>query len=643
MNATVPHVLPAGGSLLAFAETAALDALQSLGRPDEGDALAAIAETLERCDTPHVMHRIADGFALDPAEVALVLLLFAAALSEPVARGIAQACPGGAPGVPLWLAQRLVCRLRIDSLSAHAALRRFGFVALEDDVPRIESRIWLRDAVLDRLCGAPSCEPEVEARIARVPVNPALAREDVVRGLRETLGARGADRLSPVGCLESGDVATIAACLQALGLVPYLIAGDDIPQDAVVRDRLARHWSRDAALDGAALIVVADSLATGLIAGFIDRVAGHVILAGARPCVPMRRSIRDIVEDREGADGVLDRWRRTLGPASAAKLGSGLVRVAAQFALRPDEIDALCTRIGPDIERAADGPEATRTLWHAAGRVASGAMPPGVSLVEPAYRWSDLVLPIPVESALRRVEIHVRHATTVLDEWGFGERMGGRGRGVAALFAGPSGTGKTMAAEVLASSLDLRVMVIDLSQMISKYIGETSKNVAAAFRMAERCGAVMVWNEGDAIWGARGAVGNATDRHVNAEIGDLLQRIELFRGFTVVTTNLRHAIDPAFLRRFRFMVDFPMPSQDERLRLWRQAFPHAAPLGAIDWQVLASLPLSGGSIRNVALGSAFLAADGGGVIDARRIAAELAEELRKHDQPMPVLNLEATA
>jgi SpoVK/Ycf46/Vps4 family AAA+-type ATPase len=225
-----------------------------------------------------------------------------------------------------------------------------------------------------------------------------------------------------------------------------------------------------------------------------------------------------------------------------------------------------------------------------------------------------------------------------MDDWGFAERMGGRGRGVAALFAGPSGTGKTMAAEVLASSLDLRMMLIDLSQIISKYVGETSKNIAAAFDQAERCGAVMVWNEGDAIWGARGAVGNATDRHVNAEVGDLLQRIEAFRGFTVVTTNLRHAIDPAFLRRFRFIVDFPMPSEPERLRLWRQAFPTGAPVEAIDWGPLAALPLSGGSIRNVALGSAFLAAEDGVAIDRGRISAEVAEELRKHNQPTPTID-----
>jgi SpoVK/Ycf46/Vps4 family AAA+-type ATPase len=232
----------------------------------------------------------------------------------------------------------------------------------------------------------------------------------------------------------------------------------------------------------------------------------------------------------------------------------------------------------------------------------------------------------------------------VFDSWGFAARMGGRenwrGRGVAVLFAGPSGTGKTMAAEVLASSLDLRVMAIDLSQIISKYVGETSKNIAAAFDEAERSGAVMVWNEGDAVWGVRGGVGNATDRHVNAEVGDLLQRIEGFCGFTIVTTNLRHAIDPAFLRRFRFIVDFPLPSTAERQRLWQNAFPPETPTEVLNWLALTALPLSGGSIRNVALGAAFIAASEGGKVTPAMVESEVAEELRKQNLSVPRLNWE---
>jgi SpoVK/Ycf46/Vps4 family AAA+-type ATPase len=378
------------------------------------------------------------------------------------------------------------------------------------------------------------------------------------------------------------------------------------------------------------------------VADFAERVMGHVLIAGEMPLAALGgRSVRIVEDAAAGAGGVpAERWRRALGPERAARLGRSVARVAAQFRLAPAEIDAVCARAAAEIDAAADVDAAARILWHRAGRVSTAVPTPGVTVVEPAYGWRDIVLARPLEDKLKRLEAHVRHATEVLDEWGFAERMGGRGRGVAALFSGPSGTGKTMAAEVIASSLDLRMMLIDLSQIISKYVGETSKNIAAAFEQAERSGAVMVWNEGDAIWGSRGSVGNATDRHVNAEVGDLLQRIEAFRGFTIVTTNLKHAIDPAFLRRFRFTIDFEMPSEAERLRLWQRAFPDRAPVDEINWAALAGLPLSGGSIRNVALGSAFLAAERGSRIDRTLIAAELAEELRKHNLPVSGIDWE---
>lgn len=640
MNARLqlPH-----DALLALAEAMALAGCDALANGAEGGAFDPLASWLEQADSALPLRRIANGFALEPAESALVALLFAAALSEPVARKIAAATAASGQGVPVWLAQRLIPDLRTDALASAGTLRRFGFIAVEDDALRIEARVWLREPVVDRLCGAPPHEPEVIARIVRARVNAVLASDSLARQLKTALVDRCEDRLSPVVIAGNHEMAIVAASLAALGLDPHVMTAANIPDDPDARDRLARMWSRDAALDGAALIVAADERNGSAIADFVDRIAGHIVIAGRRPAAEFMRGIRILPDLSVTPATSADRWRRALGSARVRKVGSGAARVASQFRLNPAEIEAVCARVRDEIDAAGDSREATRILWHAAGRVSPAVPVPGVSVVEPAYDWKDIILAPAIEAALRRVEMHVRHATIVMDDWGFGERMGSRGRGVAALFAGPSGTGKTMAAEVLASSLDLRMLVIDLSQIISKYIGETSKNIAAAFDLAERSGAVMVWNEGDAVWGARGTVGNATDRHVNAEIGDLLQRIEAFRGFTIVTTNMRQAIDPAFLRRFRFVIDFPMPSEDERLRLWQQAFPKAAPLDLVDWRALAALPLSGGSIRNVALGAAFLAAENGGRIDGCLIAAELAEELRKHGQPMPAINWGAVA
>jgi hypothetical protein len=501
-----------------------------------------------------------------------------------------------------------------------------------------ESRLgWCSTKASPTGCAAPARSPTTSPpESGRWCPGEALTAE-----IAAVLSARGLDGLSPLVMIGRTEPAAAAASLASLGLTPFALPAAAIPDEPEARDRLARRWSREAAFDGSVLIILAEDHrgSPALLADFAERVLGHVLIAGAIALPSLGRTMRIVGETV--APIPAERWRQALGPRRSAKLGRALPRVAAQFRLAPAEIDAVCARIASDLDASGDSDAAGRILWHEAGRVSQVAPTPGVAVVEPCYCWPDIILARPTEDALRRLESHVRHATEVMDEWGFAERLGGRGRGVAALFSGPSGTGKTMAAEVIASSLDLRMMVIDLSQIISKYVGETSKNIAAAFDQAERSGAVMVWNEGDAIWGSRGSVGNATDRHVNAEVGDLLQRIEAFRGFTIVTTNLKHAIDPAFLRRFRFAIDFQMPSEAERLRLWERAFPDRAPVEKINWAALAGLPLSGGSIRNIALGSAFLAADRGGRIDRGLITAELAEELRKHNLPVPGIDWDA--
>lgn len=618
--------------LLLLAERATLAAFAG----DAGD-LDALLPMLSQAAPGHPLARLVKGFGLGAGEAGLVALLYAAAVSETVAAAVQDATRNDRRGMPLWLAQRLLPSLDARDVAAGAVLMRFGFVAREMDTPLVDARMWLDTAVIERLAGLVPREPAIAARFLPVAARAEHAPAGWMGPIREALIARGPDGLSPL-LLGAHDIEALAGGFAALGLEACQLHASDIPADPEARDRLAQAWSREAALDGAALIILADEMHAASAAAFAGLVAGHVAIAGSVPLPPMRRAQRVLPAASSPRDAALARWQRALGEARSARLGAGVARVAAQFRLSAAEIDAVAAATLGLIDAAPDGDTALRILWHHAGRAGSATPVPGVTIVEPVYDWGDIILPTPTEAALRRIEGHVRHAALVLDQWGFGRAMGARGRGVVALFSGPSGTGKTMAAEVLASSLDLRMMLIDLSQIISKYVGETSKNIAAAFDAAERSGAVMVWNEGDAIWGARGSVGHATDRHVNAEVGDLLQRIEAFDGFTIVTTNMRHAIDTAFLRRFRFTIDFPMPAAAERVRLWQRAFPGEAPVEAIDWRALADLPLSGGSIRNIALGAAFLAAERGTAIDASLIEAELAEEMRKQDQPMPAID-----
>lgn len=594
----------------------------------------AIAAWLEAEPQAEAAARIVPGFALEPAEAGLIAVLHCAGLSEPVTAAIHAQTRDNRRGLPLWLAQRLLPDLEEQSLSASAALRRFALVECESDTPRIDARLWLAEALADRLSGTAPRDPGLTARFTPLVTDPALASPALAAELAVALKSAPDRQLPPLIQAVGLEPQIAAAAFARLGLKPALLRSSDIPADPEARERLAVVWSRESAIEGGALVLEVEDGSGPLAAGFAERVVGHVILTGLPLLLRCSRAVWSLAT-ASSRSSELERWQIALGPRRVAQLGPGLAQVAGQFRLSPAEIETVAVRTAPEIDRADGAPAATRMLWHQAARAHAPASVPGVSFTEPDYDWDDIVLPPPLETSLRRIESHVRHAALVFDRWGFDRAMGGRGRGVAALFSGPSGTGKTMAAEVLAQALDLRLMTIDLSQVISKYIGETSKNIAAAFAAAERTGAVMVWNEGDSIWGTRGEVGRATDRLVNAEVGDLLQRIEAFGGFTVVTTNLAHAIDPAFQRRFRFALEFPLPGRAERVRLWQRAFPADAPVEAVDWQALAGLQLSGGAIRSIALGAAFLAAEAGGVITPELIACEIAEELRKQGQPMP--------
>ncbi len=230
--------------------------------------------------------------------------------------------------------------------------------------------------------------------------------------------------------------------------------------------------------------------------------------------------------------------------------------------------------------------------------------------IEPAGRWEDLVLPEAALKQLRHMAASLQHRTRVHGAWGFSERSA-RGLGVGALFVGPSGTGKTLAAEVLSAELRLDLYRVDLSQVVSKYIGETEKNLRRIFEAADRGSAILLFDEADALFGRRGEVRNSQDRYANLEIAYLLQRMEAYRGLAILTTNLERALDPAFLRRLRFLVRFPLPGAAERSTLWRRAFPPRTPTEGLELERLAQMGLTGGNIRNVALRAAFLAAEAG--------------------------------
>ncbi len=250
--------------------------------------------------------------------------------------------------------------------------------------------------------------------------------------------------------------------------------------------------------------------------------------------------------------------------------------------------------------------------------------------IEPRYGWDDIVLPVDGLAQLREMCARAKHQMRVLELWGYG-RKHARRRGTTALFAGAPGTGKTMAAEIIAGSLGLDLYRIDLSAVVSKYIGETEKNLERIFRAADQGDAVLLFDEADAIFGKRSEVRDARDRYANVEVAYLLQRLEIYEGLAILTTNLRGNIDEAFLRRLDHVLEFPMPEEAERLQIWQRAVPSEAPVAPdVDLIFLArKFKLAGGHIRNIALTAAFLAAEDNTPIGMKHFARATRREYQK--------------
>jgi ATPase family associated with various cellular activities (AAA) len=383
--------------------------------------------------------------------------------------------------------------------------------------------------------------------------------------------------------------------------------------------------ARDARAAGAALVLAcAGEPAAGTVAECerLARLGGRIgiSLAPAVRWVPPPAWPVRVVAALTSAERA-DRWRARLHPAVLPP--AALSALAADYRLGADGVDDAATRVraGGDPSVAAVRAAARDTTWRDLSAVARPG-PTGVG-------WADLVVPQRVGRALREIADAIGSRRTVLDEWGFGGRPGGRGYHV--LFAGPSGTGKTLGAAVVAAATGLELWVVDLARVVDKYLGETEKQLDRVLRAAEGGGAMLLFDEADALFGRRGEVREARDRWANVEIAYLLQRIENHDGVTVLTTNVSHHLDEAFARRMSRRVEFPVPDARLRRELWRRSIPAHAPLvdrGDLD-TVADRFELAGGAIRTAAVNAAFAAASDGGRIGLGHIVRATVGELAK--------------
>jgi len=306
--------------------------------------------------------------------------------------------------------------------------------------------------------------------------------------------------------------------------------------------------------------------------------------------------------------------------------GAAPPSLAAQFNLSVASIHQIARRASSDAAATDSGLH--EQLWAACLTSTRPRLDTLAQRVEAKATWEDLVLPPAETRLLHQIAAQVAQRSTVHESWGFARRMT-RGLGISALFAGDSGTGKTMAAEVIANELRLNLYRIDLSAVVSKYIGETEKNLRRLFDAAEDGGAILFFDEADALFGKRSEVKDSHDRYANIEINYLLQRMEAYGGLAILATNKQSALDLAFMRRLRFVVNFPFPSIAQRRAIWQKVFPPDAPVQDLDFDRLARLNLTGGNIASISLNAAFQAAHQGEPITMPLIIESARAELRK--------------
>ena len=520
-------------------------------------------------------------------------------------------------------------------LTPEAPLRRWQLISIAQGAPLTTSPLQIDEQILHYLAGTPYVherlahllEPVSSGRhLASTHAAVASAAQALWRAtqgplpLIQLVGPHVDDRRAVAvrACAEMGyEVAAVAAIL--------------LPTQSSEVEELARLCARESGLRGLVVLIEADLIESSdavrmaSVSRFIDRVQGPILISDREPRFAGNRSVRTFDVAPLSAAEQSAQWQRGFGDRVGSLNGS-IDRVVSQFRLSAATIQEI----------AADATLPPERLWDEC-RIRSRVKLGGLARrIEPAACWDDLIVPPTQEAALRELTAHVRHRTTVYEEWGFADRTK-RGLGITALFAGASGTGKTTAAEVLAGELGLDLYCIDLSAVMSKYIGETEANLRRVFDAAEQSGAVLQFDEADALFGKRAEVKDSHDRYANIEVSYLLQRMEEYRGLAILTTNMKSALDTAFLRRIRFVVQFPFPDEAERERIWRRMFPPAAPTEGLNFAALAKLPLAGGNIRSIALGAAFIAADASEPVRMRHVVRAVRTEYAKLERPFTEL------
>ena len=593
---------------------------------------------------PPALRNLIDLAGLSVFESDLLLLAAAPALDGAFARAYAELHDDprrdGATlqlGLSLFTADVTDRLLAADCLMPSASLRSLRLIDIDDDdrEPLLTRRLGVDERMSNYLRGANRMDVRVASCIA--PISGALASESARSAGTEAAALVGAEAgqwstINLLGDADDGAREAARIACEALDLRAYVL---DLHRfaahDEGERARLIALLGREALLAGVAIVVdTADiesgSAAATVVDDLVARLAATLFVISAERW-PGSTDIAVVRTSRPSRIEQRTLWRAALA-AHPHRVNGAIDAITQQFDMGPAAIMQAVTRAS---RRESEITE--RSLWAACREQTGASLEDLAQRIPPGYGWDDIVVSDDVRAQLRELAAQVQQRARVYESWGFGPQLA-RGRGITALFAGPSGTGKTMAAEILAAHLDLDLYRVDLAGVVSKYIGETEKNLRRVFDAAERSGAILFFDEADALFGNRTEVRDSHDRYANLEINYLLQRMEDYAGLAILATNRRNALDQAFLRRLRFVIDFPFPAVDDRRRIWERVFPAQAAVEGLEPSLLSRLDLSGGNIKSVAINAAFLAAAANVPIGMAHVARAAAREYVKLSKPI---------
>ncbi len=533
------------------------------------------------------------------------------------------------------------------ALTPVGALRRWRLIEIGTGNALTQSPLRIDERVLHYLVGIEHPEERLVAAVTRLPIQ--FGEMNHLCGSHRQLAEQVAGMLVseelgkvPIVQLCGSDLASkraiASAVCSAIGWNLHVMAGDAIPIAFGEITELMRLWEREAFLSNSALLLDCDQVESSdgaresAIARIIENYSQPLLITSRDRRHPRQRPLITFEVEQPSSQEQRELWVNTLG-SDATRLNGHIETLVSHFSLNAPAIRAACFQTQGINKIATDnGNEFGSQLWETCRIQARSHMEDLAQRIESGSQWDDLVLPDIQRDTLREIIAHVRQRAKVYENWGFGGKNG-RGLGITALFAGASGTGKTMAADIIAQELHLDLYRIDLSSVISKYIGETEKNLRRVFDSAEAGGSILLFDEADALFGKRSEVKDSHDRHANIEVAYLLQRMEAYRGLAILTTNLKSALDQAFLRRIRFVIQFRFPDASQREKIWRRIFPKQTPTQGLNYPTLAKLNVAGGNIRNIALNAAFIAADANESVMMKHILEAAKSEYMKLELP----------